>query len=267
MSEHGLGTHSGQLHVFWLRVFLSPHLHLLLAPLFAFSRPVPVLTLPMAFITANCPSSRHSVISHLPPDSVPSSPSSPSFPPRTSSIRHLHSSNRIAMSSTSSDSEKHPGLLRPDLQQPSRNSRVLIAGGGFGGLLLAIFMERLGIPYYLFDGGSKAQHLGAALGVGPTVLPVFEQLGLTSLLASISLPFPTVELFDSKLKKLGVLAIKVQTEEYVPFLLRIPRLRSKHSSVCCCCCCCCFVVICLMLMMMMMMVSGCMGCIVVGCSV
>ncbi|KAG0006942.1 hypothetical protein BGZ65_001429 [Modicella reniformis] len=93
-----------------------------------------------------------------------------------------------------------------------RVSRVLIAGGGFGGLFLAILLDRLGIPFYIFDGGAKIQHLGGALCLGPSVLTVLEQLGLTSILASVSLPCRSLDIYDSKLKMMGSVGMKGNTD-------------------------------------------------------
>ncbi|KAF9114078.1 hypothetical protein BGX27_000209 [Mortierella sp. AM989] len=94
----------------------------------------------------------------------------------------------------------------------ARQSRVLIAGGSFGALFLALLLERQGVPYFIFDGGARIHHLGAALALGPSILPVFEQLGVTNLLASISLPCPTLEIYNHKLKKLGSIIMKDQSE-------------------------------------------------------
>ncbi|KAF9410568.1 hypothetical protein BGZ76_005500, partial [Entomortierella beljakovae] len=134
----------------------------------------------------------------------------------------MHSSNAINEISPSSSNPQKLANMKGQQQQQKQNqfnitqsthtSRVLIAGGSFGGLFLALFLERLGIPYYLIDCGAKGQHLGAALTLGPSTLPIFEQLGLANLLASISMPCSNVDLYNHRLKKLGAIAMKDQTE-------------------------------------------------------
>ncbi|KAF9176344.1 hypothetical protein BGZ49_006376, partial [Haplosporangium sp. Z 27] len=141
----------------------------------------------------------------IPPSSSSSSSSSLPFSPTLSEkldYQYHDNSNKRRQSAPS---------ITGRTRTSSREPRVLIAGGSFGGLLLALLLERIQIPYYLFEGGTKVQRL-AALGLGPSILPVFEQLAITSLLASISLPCPTVEIFSHKLKKLGAIGMQTQTE-------------------------------------------------------
>ncbi|KAI1308939.1 hypothetical protein EDD11_004148 [Mortierella claussenii] len=50
------------------------------------------------------------------------------------------------------------------------------------------------------------------MAVGPNIMPVLEQLGIAGLVASISMPCPSIELYDQKLKKLGTLPMKGLTD-------------------------------------------------------
>ncbi|KAF9898319.1 hypothetical protein BX616_004187, partial [Lobosporangium transversale] len=127
-----------------------------------------------------------------------------------SSVNRL---NSCRSSLPSEYTEKLDRSLHRSMPPPSsRESRILIAGGGFGALFLALLLERLSIPYYLFEGGLQVKRLGGALGLGPNILPLFEQLGVASLVASISMPCPAVDLYDQNLKKLGVLPMNALTE-------------------------------------------------------
>ncbi|KAF9287646.1 hypothetical protein BGZ68_001505 [Mortierella alpina] len=113
------------------------------------------------------------------------------------------------------DFEKCAHQRTPQHEEPlstSRAGRVIIAGAGIGGLFLAILLERIGIPYLLLERAPRVKPLGSALALGPNILPVFEQLGLTSLLASISLPCPILNIYDPSLKKMGSFKMKKQTE-------------------------------------------------------
>ncbi|KAF8947876.1 hypothetical protein BGZ47_007544 [Haplosporangium gracile] len=55
---------------------------------------------------------------------------------------------------------------------------VLIVGGGLGGLLLGTLFEKSGVPYTIFERAAIVKPLGAALAVGPTLLPIFQQIGI-----------------------------------------------------------------------------------------
>ncbi|KAF9539243.1 hypothetical protein EC957_005621 [Mortierella hygrophila] len=56
--------------------------------------------------------------------------------------------------------------------------RVLIVGGGLGGLMLGGLLERSGVPYAIFERVAKAKPVGAGMLIGPGILPTFQQLGI-----------------------------------------------------------------------------------------
>lgn len=55
---------------------------------------------------------------------------------------------------------------------------VLIVGAGLGGLLLGALLEKSNVPYAIFERSSTLKPLGSAMAVGPTLLPIFQQLGI-----------------------------------------------------------------------------------------
>ncbi|CAO3565414.1 unnamed protein product [Mortierella alpina] len=55
---------------------------------------------------------------------------------------------------------------------------VIIVGGGIGGLVLAILLERAQIPYTVLERSIKLDNFGSAIGLSPNLLPLLEQLGL-----------------------------------------------------------------------------------------
>ncbi|KAF9125075.1 hypothetical protein BGW39_007675 [Mortierella sp. 14UC] len=55
---------------------------------------------------------------------------------------------------------------------------VLIVGAGLGGLMLGALLEKSGVPYTIFERASAVKPLGSGMAVGPTLLPVFLQLGI-----------------------------------------------------------------------------------------
>ncbi|KAG0210489.1 hypothetical protein BGX33_004909 [Mortierella sp. NVP41] len=69
----------------------------------------------------------------------------------------------------------------------SRNDKptVLIVGAGLGGLMLGALLEKSGVPYAIFERAPAVKPLGSAMVVGPTILPIFEQLGIYDELVAI----------------------------------------------------------------------------------
>ncbi|KAG0293586.1 hypothetical protein BGZ96_002631 [Linnemannia gamsii] len=55
---------------------------------------------------------------------------------------------------------------------------VLIVGAGLGGLMLGALLEKSNVPYAIFERSTNLRPLGSAMAVGPTLLPIFQQLGI-----------------------------------------------------------------------------------------
>ncbi|KAK5823632.1 hypothetical protein F5H01DRAFT_334891 [Linnemannia elongata] len=62
---------------------------------------------------------------------------------------------------------------------------VLIVGAGLGGLMLGALLEKSGVPYNIFERAAAVKPLGSAMSVGPTLLPIFQQLGIYDDILSI----------------------------------------------------------------------------------
>ncbi|KAG0313217.1 hypothetical protein BGZ99_009020 [Dissophora globulifera] len=63
---------------------------------------------------------------------------------------------------------------------------VLIVGGGIGGLMLSLMLERAGIDYQILERSPEHRPFGSAISFNSTVLRLFEQLGLLEDLYKIS---------------------------------------------------------------------------------
>ncbi|KAF9180417.1 hypothetical protein BGZ50_006245 [Haplosporangium sp. Z 11] len=83
---------------------------------------------------------------------------------------------------------------------PPKNLKVLICGGGIAGLTLAVLLERAGIDYEVFERAKQVRPLGSALGIGPSVMPMIEQLGLLDQFLTISKPNDFVSNFNEDLE-------------------------------------------------------------------
>ena len=60
----------------------------------------------------------------------------------------------------------------------SKRDRVLIVGGGIGGLAAANALQRVGIECALFERGSELKEIGAALGVQTSAVKALRKIGL-----------------------------------------------------------------------------------------
>ncbi|KAF9138597.1 hypothetical protein BG015_002325 [Linnemannia schmuckeri] len=62
---------------------------------------------------------------------------------------------------------------------------VLIVGAGLCGLMLGTLLERIDVPYVIFERTSTIKSLGSAISVGCPVLALFQQLGIYEELVSV----------------------------------------------------------------------------------
>ncbi|KAF9935142.1 hypothetical protein FBU30_007521 [Linnemannia zychae] len=60
----------------------------------------------------------------------------------------------------------------------SKKPTVLIVGAGIGGLMLGALLEKSNTPYMIFERSTSFKQLGSAMCVGPTLIPIFQQLGI-----------------------------------------------------------------------------------------
>ncbi|KAF9115434.1 hypothetical protein BGX27_007809 [Mortierella sp. AM989] len=81
--------------------------------------------------------------------------------------------------------------------------KVLIVGAGMGGLTLGLLLERIGVDFEIFERASCAKPLGAAMSIGPNILPLFEQLGMLDDIMKMSLPGRTMDVYNEDMTLVG----------------------------------------------------------------
>lgn len=74
-------------------------------------------------------------------------------------------------------------------------TKVLIVGGGLGGLVLGILLERAGIDYLILEQSVLIRPYGSLIVISSLVLPLMEQLGLLDEIERASIPFGGITLF------------------------------------------------------------------------
>ncbi|KAF9963890.1 hypothetical protein BGZ65_007587 [Modicella reniformis] len=93
------------------------------------------------------------------------------------------------------------------------NYKDLIAGAGFSGITLALMLEQAKIDYEVFESSSGVSPLGSAVVLGPTIMPLLEQLGLLERVQKISNPVKTLHLVKENLKRIGEINLAEHTKQ------------------------------------------------------
>ncbi|KAG0308430.1 hypothetical protein BGZ99_001146 [Dissophora globulifera] len=104
---------------------------------------------------------------------------------------------------------------------------VMIVGAGLGGMMLAILLERMNVPYHVYERATVMKPLGAAMAMSVNIIPVFEQLGLLEKLMAISVDYVSSTVYDHKLNVVGVSSMRNQKEicGYDKILFPRPELQ------------------------------------------
>ncbi|KFH65705.1 hypothetical protein MVEG_07809 [Podila verticillata NRRL 6337] len=91
--------------------------------------------------------------------------------------------------------------MTPDEQQPNSTGtqpHIIIVGAGIAGMILAILLDKAGVPYTLLEKASRIKALGSAISFGPTVIPLFRQIGIFEEFEAIALPFSSIRSHDGE---------------------------------------------------------------------
>ncbi|KAF9359568.1 hypothetical protein BGX34_008286 [Mortierella sp. NVP85] len=91
---------------------------------------------------------------------------------------------------------------------------VLIIGGGIGGLMLGLMLEKAGIDYQILERSPEHRPLGSAISLDGTVLRLFEQLGLLEDLYKISKAAVGLHLVKEDLETQGHVDLEHYRERY-----------------------------------------------------
>jgi 2-polyprenyl-6-methoxyphenol hydroxylase-like FAD-dependent oxidoreductase len=79
-----------------------------------------------------------------------------------------------------SKSRKRPAAIGDNsrMTDPSSTHPVLIAGGGIGGMALALTLHQIGVPCIVFESVAELQPLGVGINLQPNAVRELYDLGL-----------------------------------------------------------------------------------------
>ncbi|KAF9185542.1 hypothetical protein BGZ51_002615 [Haplosporangium sp. Z 767] len=90
--------------------------------------------------------------------------------------------------------------------------KVIIVGGGIGGLSLANMFEHAGIDYIVLEKAAVIKGLGSSLGLDASSLPVMEQMGLLEDFHRVSMPVRQFNFYNEAIESLGLVDFACMTE-------------------------------------------------------
>ncbi|KAG0013190.1 hypothetical protein BGZ82_002272 [Podila clonocystis] len=76
--------------------------------------------------------------------------------------------------------------------------KVLISGGGIGGLTLAILLHKANIPFLVLERAKEIKPLGSAIGMGAAITPLFKQLGIYDEFVKRAKVYNQMKIIDSR---------------------------------------------------------------------
>ncbi|KAF9425486.1 hypothetical protein BGZ76_003212 [Entomortierella beljakovae] len=91
------------------------------------------------------------------------------------------------------------------MEQPGNKAKpeVLIIGAGIGGLMMALLLEQIGIPYHIYERDSEVTPIGSAMVFAGHKLAIIEQLGLYEDLLQVAKPIDSVAFYQGDGKQIG----------------------------------------------------------------
>ena len=116
--------------------------------------------------------------------------------------------------------------------------KIIIIGGGLGGLTFAVACQRYGIQFDLYEQASKFGTVGAGVEIGPNAVQVLNKLGLEKEFEDLSSPFSPkymVHLSNGNVKPTKVYRFGdiIELERRLRLQLMIFHLRDECIALAC----------------------------------
>ncbi|KAF9985652.1 hypothetical protein BGZ75_002698 [Mortierella antarctica] len=85
---------------------------------------------------------------------------------------------------------------------------VMIVGAGLAGLLMGLLLDRINVPYSIYERAAEVKPLGSAMSLSVNILTLFDQLGLLDEVMKLSKPMTALDLYSSDMTKIGAVGVK-----------------------------------------------------------
>ncbi|KAF9092511.1 hypothetical protein BGX23_004223 [Mortierella sp. AD031] len=83
---------------------------------------------------------------------------------------------------------------------PRPRPRVIIVGAGLGGLMLGILLDKMDVPYHIYERALEVKPLGALMSFTGNVFKLFDQLGMIEEVYNVSIPIEHSLMLSEDLK-------------------------------------------------------------------
>ncbi|KAF9347901.1 hypothetical protein BGX26_000659 [Mortierella sp. AD094] len=121
----------------------------------------------------------------------------------------------------------------PPVSRDGKTPHVMIVGAGLAGLLLAILLDRINVPYEIYERSDEVRPLGGAMSLNANILPALEQLSLLEDLKKVTYPSLTFNIYTGNMEKIAKLGGDEETIEaigYENYLFSRPKFYALLLS-------------------------------------
>lgn len=91
---------------------------------------------------------------------------------------------------------------------------IVIIGAGIGGLTTALFLEKLGIPYQIFEQATDIKPVGAGIILAHNAMQVFDKLGLKEQITTLGNPLTSINITTAKTKIISAIEMQCFDDKY-----------------------------------------------------
>ncbi|KAF9961807.1 hypothetical protein BGZ72_001723 [Mortierella alpina] len=85
---------------------------------------------------------------------------------------------------------------------------VMIVGAGLAGLMMGLLLDRINVPYSIYERAAEVKPLGSAMSLSVNILTLLDQLGFLDEVMNLSKPMTALDLYSPDMNKIGSIGVK-----------------------------------------------------------